>query len=106
VKRSFKKNFRSDLRAAKQTVTEALKFLRDAVPCMRDDQLSDLRLVFNELLVNAVIHGNRQDSGKTVSIEIDIDGEYLYSRVSDEGMGFDYNKMAREWNAEGNLLNE
>ena len=106
MKRLFKRTFKSDLLAAKRTAKEALMFTCEAVPSMTEDQIVDLRLVFNELLVNAVIHGNRYDQKKTVSIEIKIEDGCIHARVSDEGMGFDYQKMVARWNLEGNLLDD
>ena len=106
VKCLYKKSFYSDLREAKRTAIEAVGFLRDVFPSMHEDEAADLRLVFNELLMNAVVHGNRLDIGKKVSIEIKIKGGYVYSRVTDEGTGFDYRKMVTEWNAEDNLFDD
>ena len=104
MKRIFNKSFYSDLRVAKQTAIEAVGFLHKAFPLLREDLAADLRLVINELLVNAVIHGNRCDASKRVEIEIDTDGRRIYSRVTDEGVGFDYSKTVMEWDVEENLL--
>ena len=106
LKRLFKKSFYSDLLEAKQTAIEAICFLRKSFPLMNEDQAADLRLVFNELLMNAVVHGNRLDSLKKVNIEIEVEGGLIYSRVTDEGTGFDYHKMLTEWNAEDNLFDD
>jgi serine/threonine-protein kinase RsbW len=102
----FKKSFFSDLFEAKRTAIEAIGFLREAFPLLHEDQAADLRLIFNELLMNAVVHGNRSDTNKKVSIEINIDGEHVHSRVTDEGPGFDYRKTVMEWNAEDNLFDD
>ena len=106
MKLLFKKSFYSNLLEAKQTAIEAIGFLNKAFPSMHEDQVADLRLVFNELLMNAVVHGNRLDVGKKVSIEIEIKDDHIYSRVTDEGMGFDYRKMVSEWKAENNLYDD
>jgi len=102
----FKKTFYSDLHKAKQTAQEALGFLSDAFPSMCEDKVADLRLVFNELLVNAVVHGNRSDASKKVIIEIEIKGGGMLSRVTDEGAGFDYRKAITEWDAENHLFDD
>lgn len=46
-------------------------------------------LALREALANAIKHGNLQDTGKQVDVDLDLaDGE-LVLRVSDEGGGFD-----------------
>jgi len=104
--RLFKKIFYSDLIEAKRTTIEAIGFLRESFPLLHEDQAADLRLIFNELLMNAVVHGNRSDVNKKVSIEIEIDGGRIHSRVTDEGPGFDYRKTVTEWNADDNLFDD
>ena len=106
MKHLFKKSFYSNLLEAKQTTIEAIGFLNEAFPSMHEDQAADLRLVFNELLMNAVVHGNQLDACKKVEIEIKVNGGRIYSRVTDEGTGFDYRKMVTEWNAEDNLFDD
>lgn len=46
------------------------------------------RLVLDEAMVNAVIHGNKSDPGKKVSVQIYKYGNELTIQVSDEGNGF------------------
>lgn len=104
MKRLFQKSFYSDLHEAKQTAIEAIGFLNEFFPLLHEDQIADLRLVINELLVNAVVHGNRLDASKKVSIEIEIDNGRIYSRVTDEGAGFDYSKTVMEWDVEESLF--
>ena len=106
MKRLFKKSFYSDLLEAKQTAIDAIGFLNEAFPSMHEDQAADLRLILNELLINAVVHGNQLDADKKVEIEIRINGGRIYSRVTDEGTGFNYRKMVTEWKAEDNLFND
>lgn len=52
-----------------------------------------LKLVLYELLSNAVIHGNREDINKKVVINAQIDGVLLLITVTDEGNGFDWQKI-------------
>lgn len=46
-------------------------------------------LALREAVANAIKHGNRQDAGKHVDIEVDLVGEEVEIRVADQGSGFD-----------------
>lgn len=54
-----------------------------------DDDLFAIHLAMEEALVNAVKHGNKQDTSKSVSVEYDVSPERIDISVSDEGQGFD-----------------
>jgi serine/threonine-protein kinase RsbW len=59
------------------------------LPCVHGD-LSDLHLALLEAMVNAVIHGNHEDSAKRVGICAGCTGRgQLLISVTDEGYGFD-----------------
>lgn len=106
MKYLFERCFKSDLYLAKKTAGEAMRFLHNSVPEIRDDEAADLRLVFDELLTNAVIHGNRYDSSKVVNLHIEVEDGYVFSKVADEGKGFDYRALVRNFSGDGELLNE
>ena len=61
------------------------------VPEVRDD----LKLIFSELLYNAVIHGNKGDCNKCVNVRIEATGDCLRAFVQDEGLGFDYQQKVK-----------
>lgn len=50
-------------------------------------------MALREVLANAIKHGNAQDRGKRVHLEMDVTGEILKIRVRDEGAGFDPDKV-------------
>ena len=51
-------------------------------------------IAVREAVANAIKHGNLQDPGKKVEIELRVDGEDLVIRVLDEGHGFDPGRVA------------
>ncbi len=53
------------------------------------DQTHWLVMSVREAVINAILHGNRQDPDKRVLVEVDLDGPDLIVRVEDEGQGFD-----------------
>lgn len=58
---------------------------------------SEFRLVLRELLINAIEHGSRNDSQKTVNCCIDhLGGTRFRIIVGDEGEGFDYKSLGAE----------
>jgi len=46
-------------------------------------------MALREALANAIKHGNRQDLGKHVHLEMDVVGDTLVIAIRDEGAGFD-----------------
>jgi serine/threonine-protein kinase RsbW len=46
-----------------------------------------------EAVANAIKHGNAQDPGKQVHVDLAVDEEYLIIRVEDEGEGFDPDRI-------------
>lgn len=53
------------------------------------DQSHWLVMSVREAVINAIIHGNRQDAAKRVRVEVDLEGPEYVVRVADEGEGFD-----------------
>jgi len=60
---------------------------------LNDDQLSVLLLAVTEATTNAIIHANKCDATKLVSIRAHIEDSKLIVNVKDEGKGFDASKI-------------
>jgi len=69
-----------------------------------DDLYEELRFsqeIYGNILIstleavnNAIIHGNKKDPNKEVTLEVELkDPGCLVMRVSDEGKGFDFNNL-------------
>ncbi|MTB51980.1 ATP-binding protein [Lewinella sp. W8] len=54
---------------------------------------ANLLISLTEAVNNAIIHGNKQDRSKTVSIKLAQTRSGLAVRVSDQGCGFNYDKL-------------
>ncbi|MCH7990018.1 MAG: ATP-binding protein [Planctomycetes bacterium] len=52
-----------------------------------------VRLALDEALVNAIKHGNRMDSEKSVRIACQVSNEKVRIEIEDEGSGFDWNHL-------------
>lgn len=74
-----------------------LNSLQNTCGQLNDTTLFDLKVILNELLINAIMHGNRESESKSVKINADITNEnILYIIIEDEGCGYDYSKLCSE----------
>lgn len=94
---SYQKKLPSRLPQVRETVNDVTDFIKSNFPNVRNDDMYDLRLIFSELLINAVIHGNHNDEKKYVQLQIDLMPDHLIvAYISDEGAGFDYRHLLRK----------
>ena len=56
---------------------------------LNKDQLADVAISVTEVVNNAIIHGNKNDPQKKVSVRIIIDKTSITIEVEDQGQGFD-----------------
>lgn len=99
--------FPSDLQIIKPIIKDILLFIRNNVKKCDSDTLFDLKLIYNELLVNSILHGNQQNSRKNVKVLIITNYEDLiFSSVIDEGNGFNYKQLLHQSNHTKNLFSE
>ncbi len=69
-----------------QTVEEiAEKFANEAG--FDEDTVSHISMVAREAAVNAVMHGNKYDPAKHVTVSFEITGEALTIKIADQGAG-------------------
>ena len=60
-----------------------------------DDIAANIELVVGEAINNAIMHGNKGDANKMVSVSAEVNSEHVLAViVQDQGDGFDYNKVA------------
>jgi len=67
------------------------------VLCCNEEEsfLYDTKLILNELITNAIMHGNKCNEEKDVKIMVAILNEkYVFLSIRDEGEGFCYEKVA------------
>lgn len=56
---------------------------------LSDSELADLAISVTEAATNAIIHGNKGDEQKKVTVTVEIKGSEVILRVKDQGDGFD-----------------
>ena len=78
----------------KETVDEALDYFSKMYGEMGESTYLELKVVLNELLINAIKHGSKEDATKLVKIVAGLtDGEYALLVVEDDGDGYDVNLL-------------
>lgn len=59
-----------------------------------DELYANVLTCLSEAVINAIIHGNRESSDKKVYLNLEvIEDKRLIFTISDEGDGFDFNKL-------------
>ncbi|HHX18595.1 MAG TPA: ATP-binding protein [Clostridium sp.] len=70
-----------------------LKFLFDEGICTKQDILFEVKVILNELIQNAICHGNKNDTIKSVKLNVKIDGDNICIIVEDEGEGYNFRQL-------------
>ncbi len=58
--------------------------------CLSENTLFELKVILNELLNNALMHGNRSIQTKKIKLAVGISDTTAIISVEDEGAGFDF----------------
>jgi serine/threonine-protein kinase RsbW len=81
----------SKINCIRIVVEELISSLQRECGVLEESVLFELKVILNELLINAIRHGNMEDESKGVKINagISVHGK-LYIIIEDEGCGYDY----------------
>ena len=60
---------------------------------LNDDVYGNIMIAIVESVNNAIIHGNKTDKEKNVSLSASLLGEEIKFVISDQGDGFDYDNL-------------
>ena len=60
---------------------------------LRAEQHGDILISLTEAVTNAIIHGNKKDESKHVHVRLSKQPNCLALKVTDEGLGFDYQSI-------------
>jgi serine/threonine-protein kinase RsbW len=58
-----------------------------------DDTFANMMTCLCEVVINAIVHGNKLDESKIVIVNAEVDPKRIIWTVTDEGKGFDYNHL-------------
>jgi len=98
--------FRSDLFQLKKALDDTINFFKENIPDLPREDFMELKLIYSELLRNAMVHGNGMDPTKQVHLSAEIASNNIYSSVADEGSGFDYSIYLSNLQAKQDLYSE
>lgn len=90
-------------------VDDLIRCLQNDCGGIYDETVFDLRVILNEVLINAIIHGNCEDASKNVKIDAGIteDGD-IFLIIEDEGAGYDFSEFCsrQKFLSETDYMNE
>lgn len=75
-------------------IDDAVSELVDFVVGLKSIENFTISIVLTEAITNAIIHGNEKDPAKRVFAQALIEPERVVLQIADEGIGFDYQKLA------------
>ena len=99
----MKAKIANDSHLLKEVSKQLIRALREND--IDENIIFDIHVGFEEALRNAMIHGNKQDPAKRVSIETEITDDAVIICVEDEGAGFDLENLP-DPTLDENLLKE
>ncbi|HEY8420848.1 MAG TPA: ATP-binding protein [Thermoclostridium sp.] len=101
VRKIYRGFILNDANAVCETVRGIVSYLENSVG-INSDQSFDVKIILNELLQNAIEHGNLLNCQKKVYMDVCIREEDILSiTIKDQGQGFDVNKI---FNVENNQM--
>ncbi|MBD3295905.1 MAG: ATP-binding protein [Candidatus Omnitrophica bacterium] len=99
----FKDRIPNDSRVLKEESNRLMRELEKSG--VSEDLIFDIHVGFEEALRNAMVHGNRNDPDKMVSIEVRLLPDAVLIIIEDEGEGFDHMDIP-DPTTDDNLLKE
>jgi len=90
---NYAKKLPSDINILCDVIKDTLKHIREALGITDECCLFELKVILNELLSNAVRHGNKNDKSKYVNLTIIKKGNFLHLTIEDEGQGYNYREL-------------
>ena len=81
----------SEIKYIREVSSGILKWLQ--LRKLDDSALFDIRLCVEEVVRNAITHGNNNDKSLKVLVSYWLEGDCLIIEVEDEGRGFDFSEV-------------
>ncbi len=60
---------------------------------LNDDIYGNIMIAVTESVNNAILHGNKLDAKKNVTLQLNVDDSMLNFTIIDEGVGFDFHNL-------------
>ncbi|WP_248664011.1 SpoIIE family protein phosphatase [Fuchsiella alkaliacetigena] len=96
--------FERTINSSCQEMYQIQEELREFIVPYCNEAFTLIWIGFQELISNAIEHGNCLDEDKQVEIKVEINEKYIKASIKDEGVGFDWQKqLNQELNLEHDL---
>lgn len=83
----IEKKINSDINCVKDIVEEILQSISGI---LNEGTFFNTKIILNELIINGVLHGNKEDKNKLLYIKVTVNKSSLIIEVTDEGPGIKY----------------
>jgi serine/threonine-protein kinase RsbW len=103
---SYEWHIKSNTAHVPPLVREVLACLNNRFGNLTQEEHGDIKLVLNELMFNAVLHGNRADESKQVRVSLTTTRKLVCISIEDEGPGFDSEAVLLNMQREDSLRME
>jgi serine/threonine-protein kinase RsbW len=91
INKLYSTTITSDISNIGSVVKDVLSSVNGLCHSNEEAFMYDLKVILNELILNAIKHGNKEDSSKSIKISVALmETKYLLLQVEDEGGGYDY----------------
>ena len=90
----FCKKISSNIKNIGSIVKSVIEYLYSIYGPLNECLLFEIKVILNELILNAIKHGNKQDDNKFVEISVQIKNyRDLFIIIEDNGEGYNYNDV-------------
>lgn len=89
-----------------ETVANVINSIAKSYGPIDESTLFELKVIINEIMINAIKHGNKGDRSKLVRVHAGLsDSGYALILVEDEGSGYDYGDICLRHDPAGEQIN-
>lgn len=74
---------------------ESLLYKANEEFCCMEDRFRNILIAVSELVMNAIVHGNKEEESKKVRVTVEYDKDIMRIKILDEGGGFDFDKSLK-----------
>jgi serine/threonine-protein kinase RsbW len=93
----FIRKIQASIKNLRNTVSDVLAYYEAVFGDMSEATHTELKVILNELLINAIKHGSKEDEGKCINVIADLTADkYALLVVEDEGEGYDTSFIERD----------
>ena len=86
---TFVLDVNTDVTRITYAVETILNFIQQYAE-LTEEKIFETKVIFNELLSNAIIHGNKKDKTKRVFVKVGIcNNQHIYAIIEDQGEGIE-----------------